>query len=74
LPGVAEAIDWAESYAYLDQVKLAPMPVDETIGVLRKFQDAITKARIAAQSVWLASQFRPGWRRARIGRMMPGRQ
>ena len=45
LPGVAETIDWAQALTYLDQKELAPAAVDETLGVLLKYQDDIAKVR-----------------------------
>jgi MoxR-like ATPase len=45
LPGVAETIDWAGALTYLDQTELAPGAVDETLGVLLKYQDDIAKIR-----------------------------
>jgi MoxR-like ATPase len=45
LPGVAETIDWAAALAYLDQHELAPGAVDETLGVLLKYQDDIARVR-----------------------------
>jgi MoxR-like ATPase len=45
LPGVAETIDWAQALTYLDQKELAPASVDETLGVLLKYQDDIAKVR-----------------------------
>ncbi len=45
LPGVAETIDWANALTYLDQTELAPGAVDETLGVLLKYQDDIAKIR-----------------------------
>jgi MoxR-like ATPase len=43
LPGVAETIDWAQALSYLNQTELAPATVDETLGVLLKYQDDIAK-------------------------------
>ena len=43
LPGVAETIDWAQALSYLNQKELAPATVDETLGVLLKYQDDIAK-------------------------------
>ena len=43
LPGVAETIDWAQALTYLNQTELAPASVDETLGVLLKYQDDIAK-------------------------------
>ncbi|MBV9251577.1 MAG: MoxR family ATPase [Acetobacteraceae bacterium] len=45
LPGVAETIDWAQALTYLNQKELAPAAVDETLGVLLKYQDDIAKMR-----------------------------
>ena len=45
LPGVAETIDWAAALQYLDQHELGPRAVDETLGVLLKYQDDIAKVR-----------------------------
>jgi MoxR-like ATPase len=45
LPGVAETIDWAQALTYLNQTELAPATVDETLGVLLKYQDDIAKVR-----------------------------
>ena len=45
LPGVAETIDWAGALQYLDQRELSAEAVDETLGVLLKYQDDIAKVR-----------------------------
>jgi MoxR-like ATPase len=45
LPGVAETIDWAAALTHLDQHELAAEAVDETLGVLLKYQDDIAKIR-----------------------------
>ena len=45
LPGVAETIDWAAALQYLDQTELSTEAVDETLGVLLKYQDDIAKVR-----------------------------
>ncbi len=45
LPGVAETIDWAQALTYLNQKELGPAAVDETLGVLLKYQDDIAKIR-----------------------------
>ena len=42
-PGVAESIDWASALTYLNQTELTPGAVDETLGVLLKYQDDIVK-------------------------------
>jgi len=45
LPGVAETIDWAEALTQLDQAVLEPGAIDDTLGVLLKYQDDIAKVR-----------------------------
>ncbi len=45
LPGVAETIDWASALTYLNSKELTPSVVDETLGVLLKYQDDIAKIR-----------------------------
>jgi MoxR-like ATPase len=45
LPGVAETIDWTDALIQLDTVALDPQAVDDTIGVLLKYQDDIAKIR-----------------------------
>ncbi len=43
LPGVAETIDWANCLVALDQIALDPETVNNTLGVLLKYQDDIEK-------------------------------
>jgi MoxR-like ATPase len=45
LPGVAETIDWARALTYLNATRLEPAMVDETLGVLLKYQDDIAKIK-----------------------------
>ena len=45
LPGVAESIDWAAALMHLNQTELNPGAVDETLGVLLKYQDDIAKIK-----------------------------
>jgi MoxR-like ATPase len=45
LPGIAETIDWADALMQLDKVALDPRAVDDTLGILLKYQDDITKIR-----------------------------
>jgi MoxR-like ATPase len=44
-PGVAETIDWAQALVHLDKTELTAGDVDETLGVLLKYQDDIAKVR-----------------------------
>jgi MoxR-like ATPase len=43
LPGIAETIDWAQALTYLDVLALDPQTVNDTLGVLLKYQDDITR-------------------------------
>ncbi|HEM47504.1 MAG TPA: MoxR family ATPase [Alphaproteobacteria bacterium] len=43
LPGVAETIDWAEALIQLDRTNLDPEAIDDTLGVLLKYQDDIAR-------------------------------
>jgi len=45
LPGVAETIDWAAALHYLDQHELDAEAIDQTLGVLLKYQDDIARIR-----------------------------
>ena len=45
LPGVAETIDWTDALVQLDKVALDPRAIDDTLGVLLKYQDDIAKIR-----------------------------
>ena len=45
LPGVAETIDWAKALTALDARALDPDTVNDTLGVLLKYQDDIAKVR-----------------------------
>ena len=45
LPGVAETIDWAQALTYLNKTDLPAGDVDETLGVLLKYQDDNAKVR-----------------------------
>jgi MoxR-like ATPase len=43
LPGVAETIDWAHALSQLDVLALTPEAINDTLGVLLKYQDDIAK-------------------------------
>ena len=45
LPGVAETIDWTTALVALDQTALEPEVVDETLGVILKYQDDVQKVK-----------------------------
>jgi len=43
LPGVAETLDWAQALTELDAVALNPETINDTLGVLLKYQDDIAR-------------------------------
>ena len=45
LPGIAETIDWASALNQLDVIELTPDSIDDTLGVLLKYQDDIAQIR-----------------------------
>ena len=45
LPGVAESIDWTQAMLALDKVSLSPDAVDDTLGIVLKYQDDVEKVR-----------------------------
>ncbi|SOD90100.1 AAA family ATPase [Caenispirillum bisanense] len=42
-PGVAESLDWASTLVELDQIELSAGAVDDTLGILLKYQDDIAR-------------------------------
>ena len=44
-PGIAETLDWAAALVALDRKTLDPAAVDETLGVILKYQDDVDKVR-----------------------------
>ncbi|MFQ5993911.1 MAG: AAA family ATPase [Acidiferrobacterales bacterium] len=45
LPGIAESIDWAHALTQLDVLVLDPAVVNDSLGVLLKYQDDVAKIR-----------------------------
>jgi MoxR-like ATPase len=45
VPGIAEAIDWSKALLELDRQSLDPRVIDDTLGVLLKYQDDIARVR-----------------------------
>jgi MoxR-like ATPase len=43
LPGIAETIDWTQALMQLDVLALTPEAINDTLGVLLKYQDDIAK-------------------------------
>jgi MoxR-like ATPase len=61
LPGVAETIDWANALVVLDQYNLNEANVNDTLGVLLKYQDDIEVVRgaVAAALIEQATTVEP---------------
>ena len=57
LPGIAETIDWADALVQLDKVSLDPAAIDDTLGILLKYQDDIAKIR-GSEAALLLDQVR----------------
>jgi MoxR-like ATPase len=55
-PGVAETLDWVSSLMALDQTALSITVIEETMGVLLKYQDDVLKAKNQAQSLLARAQ------------------
>jgi hypothetical protein len=45
LPGVAETLDWAEALGHLQVWRLDSAVVDNTLGIILKYQDDVDKIR-----------------------------
>ena len=45
LPGVAETIDWSQALVALDTLALDPETINDTLGVLLKYQDDIARVQ-----------------------------
>jgi MoxR-like ATPase len=45
LPGVAETLDWTAALVALDREALDPSVVDDTLGVVLKYEDDLRKVR-----------------------------
>ena len=45
LPGVAETVDWSKALVTLDKLALDPDTINDTLGVLLKYQDDIARVR-----------------------------
>jgi len=50
-PGVAETLDWTAALVALDQQALTPEIVEDTVGVILKYQDDIEMARGSLQAI-----------------------
>lgn len=59
VPGVAETIDWATALCVLDKLSLDPETVDDTLGVLLKYQDDIARIR-GSEAAQILEQVKAG--------------
>ena len=50
-PGIAEAIDWTRALTALDVLELSPQNINDTMGVLLKYQDDIARLRTRIDTV-----------------------
>ena len=53
MPGVAETLDWAAALVALGARQLGPEQVDQTLGVLLKYQEDVATMRGAAARTML---------------------
>ncbi len=65
-PGVAETLDWAAALTELDAVALDPAQVSDTLGVLLKYQDDISKIE-GSKAQTLIEETRADLRRLELG-------
>jgi MoxR-like ATPase len=57
LPGIAETIEWTRALLELDALVLDPATIDDTLGVLLKYQDDIAKVQ-GSEAAGLLEQIR----------------
>jgi MoxR-like ATPase len=65
VPGVSETLDWAAALLALDQDQLDPAVIDETIGILLKYQEDIQAVRGARANEVLSRALVRGTRQSR---------
>ncbi len=53
VPGIAETLDWAAALMAMGATQVTPEAVDETLGVLLKYQEDIRSVRGAAARSYL---------------------
>jgi MoxR-like ATPase len=59
LPGVAETIDWSKALVTLDKLALDPDTINDTLGVLLKYQDDIARVR-GSEATRILDEIRAG--------------
>ena len=63
IPGVSETLDWTAALLALNQTELDPEVIDDTLGIILKYQDDIEKIK-GSEAANLSPAPRP--RRARL--------
>ena len=63
LPGIAETIEWTRALMALDSLALDPETINQTLGVLLKYQDDIAKVQ-GSEAARMLAQLRSGWQAA----------
>ncbi len=67
IPGVSETLDWTAALLALNQSELDPQVIDDTIGIVLKYQDDIELVRGEAVRAMLERSRNRGARRGRRG-------
>jgi MoxR-like ATPase len=65
LPGVAETLDWTRALSALDCLELTPAVVNDTLGVLLKYQDDIVRIQ-GSEAAKMIAQINAELRAARL--------
>ena len=67
IPGVAETLDWTAALVALNQKELDPQVIDDTMGIMLKYQDDIELVRGGPVRAMLERSANRGPRRGRRG-------
>ena len=67
IPGVSETLDWTAALMALDQTELSPQVIDDTLGIMLKYQDDIEQVRGEPVRAMLERSQNRGPRRGRRG-------
>ena len=67
IPGVSETLDWTSALMALDQTELTPEVIDDTLGIILKYQDDIEQVRGEPVRAMLERSRNMGPRRGRRG-------
>ncbi|MEK7806099.1 MAG: hypothetical protein AAB528_00045, partial [Chloroflexota bacterium] len=67
VPGVSETLDWTAALLALNQTELDPQVIDDTLGIVLKYQDDIQTVRGEPVRAMLERSRNRGPRRGRGG-------